>query len=509
MLDSTLVVCVVGITLLNYTSVSYIECIVVILLAALLDSNISWRWLKDLTREWTREPDYERTVVTIERECVSNLQQLVLYPNALSVQVLNNRLASLNGLQICTNLLVLKVSNNRLESLLGIEACINLRELHCNQNRLTSLQGIELCSNLEVLYCNKNLLTSVALVANCRALKRLDCSGNRLVNLNGIGNCRALEYLNVQHMGLATLTGIEGCTRLKQLQCGHNRLGSIRCVQSFPQLTHLNCCANRLTTLEGLNICSKLEDLICHRNQLTSIDVIVNLQQLLNITAHNNPLGVLPQSVRLVLRKLGQNHKAIDITHRPLRVPKPVQHIPDDFTIVYADSQNTHDASIKRTVCESLSSLSRDPKPKPLNLNSYPKIKTHTRAILQDHCSYDSVCYGFTYEILLRYVLQRINKSQHRIELFRVLEIQVTESANRCWTGRFNSLLSVLAGFYNDIHIGISDTERISIIILTSKSKVRPYDPYIHQRLAQRQLLDAGYNPHEIAPWIRAITEDY
>lgn len=516
--------------MLDYVCVVFIGAAVaaLVLTAITQPSRIRDQFRVWVNSEWIGPPDCERTIVTIQGGRTCDLQQLVRYPSALVVRCSNNQLVSLNGLQfsinlqileisnnrlgslrdigLCTNLRVLKVSNNSLWSLRGIEACTSLRELHCNQNELTSLQGIEQCLYIETLYCNNNRLTSVVEVANCIALKRLDCSHNALANLNGIGGCNALEYLNVEYAGLTTLSGIEGCTSLLRLHCGGNLLESVRQIRSFPQLTLLYCQANRLTTLEGINLCSRLVDLQCHSNQLTSIDGIANLRRLQNVCARNNPVGILPQPVRVVLQRLGQRRIAIRVTGA---APGPVRRILNNQRIVYDNNQNTHDTDIMKTVHDSLSSLQKDHNPRSLNIDAYPEINMQTRRILRNACRYECTYHGFTYEKLLKYVLQRITISKHRAELFRILEIEVRESKSKCFTGQFNSLLSVLVGFYDDINIGITDSSRIGIIILTIKKRIKPYDPIIHQQFAQRQLLEMGYSPHEIAPWLNAITEDY
>jgi hypothetical protein len=89
-----------------------------------------------------------------------------------------------------------------------------------------------------------------------------------------------------------------------------------------------------------------------------------------------------------------------------------------------------HDITIQKTICDSLQSLLKDSKPLfsfdniiSSNLNS--KIKES----LIEYCQDDSVhsIHLITFKELLGYVWQRIIKSNHKEELFRILEEQITK----------------------------------------------------------------------------------
>ena len=72
-----------------------------------------------------------------------------------------------------------------------------------------------------------------------------------------------------------------------------------------------------------------------------------------------------------------------------------------------------------------------------------------------------------------------------------------------CLRGRMSRLVSVLDGFFDDIRIGISNSEVISSIILQITSI--PGTTEEHKEIATRRLLESGYSLDEITPWIEAI----
>ncbi|CAH6421591.1 Hypothetical protein MVR_LOCUS287 [uncultured virus] len=130
--------------------------------------------------------------------------------------------------------------------------------------------------------------------------------------------------------------------------------------------------------------------------------------------------------------------------------------------------------------------------------------------LLIEYCDDDTVHsrHLLTYTELLAYVWQRIEGSEHRTELIKILNDQILDANCKCFTGRFNRTLSVLAGFFDDIVIEISDSSRIGAIILAIKDRVVPYDPTTHRELAKVALLEAGYGEDEMQSWLEAIHED-
>jgi hypothetical protein len=206
----------------------------------------------------------------------------------------------------------------------------------------------------------------------------------------------------------------------------------------------------------------------------------------------------------------------IDYSHNPIKIQNiQITRILDRIqtnqkSSIYNDKQNVHDIMIQRSVCESVQNLLRDPKPD-FSINDIinSSLNDKTKMALIEYCQDKTVhsVHLITYEELLSYVWNRIIKSKFKEELMRILEEQIADSECKCFTGRFNRTLSVLVGYYDDIKINISDSSRISAIILNCKEKIQPYSSKEHSRKAKEQLIEAGYNESEIKEWIEAIAE--
>ena len=82
--------------------------------------------------------------------------KLLNLTNLERLELDNNNLTSLEGIENLTNLKWLDLSNNKLTSLEGIKNLTNLEVLKLSNNKLTSLKGIENLTNLEVLGLQNN-----------------------------------------------------------------------------------------------------------------------------------------------------------------------------------------------------------------------------------------------------------------------------------------------------------------------------------------------------------------
>ena len=352
----------------------------------------------------------------------------------------------------------------------------NLVELDCSNNALISLAELRSCPKLEVLNCSNSWLTSLADLENCPRLKTLYCNKSWLKSLAGIESCAQLEVLCCKDNRLESLAGIEGLAQLRELDCEYNQLKS----------------------LDGIECCTQIRQLRCRDNHIESLGPLVYLRLLTSLLYSNNPLNIQTVQVQRFLTRFEAPRRYSSRTHTQT---------------VYTNSQNVHDLHVQKTVCESLARLLSDPKPEfTIEDITHSGLDRETVRLLQLYCS--DMCvhsvHLLTYSELLSYVWARIVKHEHRDGLMRVLAEQVRDSNGKCFTGKFNRLVSVLAGFCDDIVIEISDNSQIGAIIAAAKQQIESleenqYSPEAHVELAQILLLEGGYDAVTVQPWLDAI----
>ena len=99
----------------------------------------------------------------------------------MSLDVSNENISDLTGIEDFTSLLMLKCYSNPLTSI-DVSNNIYLTDLRCQSNQLTSLD-VSTNTALQYLYCYSNQLTSLD-VSNDTTLKELHCQDNQLTNLD-------------------------------------------------------------------------------------------------------------------------------------------------------------------------------------------------------------------------------------------------------------------------------------------------------------------------------------
>ena len=436
---------------------------------------------------------------------LTSLEELINSPKLVALDCSSNNLGSLDGLQFCPDLELLNCSKSNIKRLgpglvsrfsrlfrepkaTGIEGCPKLLELDCSHNDLTSLGGLQVCTQLRKLSYKCNFGVGTADLHYFSQLQHLDLSGTRSTSIQSIRDCVHLINLECSVNSLTSLEGIEGLHELKGLGCDFNEIPSISAISNCPSLERLTVSHNRILSLDGVQYCPLLRILSCDYNGITRLDHLVILRNLIVLRVENNPLTVQNPQVQRFLENY-RNHHSANMT-------------------VYDNGQNVHDTHVQKSVSESVANLMGDPRPAfTTSTISESNLNKTTIRLLLKYCNDKSVhsVHQLTYFELLGYVWQRIEKSKEKGELFKILAEQVLDSKGQCFTGRFNRLLSVLVGFCPDITIAISDSSRISAIILAIKSRLDPYDADAHRTMAHDELISAGYTEDEIRPWIDAI----
>ena len=187
------------------------------------------------------------------------------------------------------NVTLLDVSNQNIDSLIGIQDFTAITELNCNNNQLSSLDVTQNTA-LSELYCINNQISSLNVTQNT-PLAKLICHNNQLSSLDVTQN-----------------------TALTDLKCQINQLSSLDVTQNTA-LTDLGCYNNQLSILDVTQN-TALTELICHNNQLSSLDVTQNtvLTRLLCGTNQLSSLDVTQNTVLTELRFNNNQLSSLDVT---------------------------------------------------------------------------------------------------------------------------------------------------------------------------------------------------
>ena len=101
---------------------------------------------------------------------------------------------------------------------------------------------------------------------------------------------------------------------------------------------------------------------------------------------------------------------------------------------------------------------------------------------------------------IFKLVWNRIMTSPNKNELIKILNVEMMDADCKCFTGRLTRLVNTLVGYYDDIHIKISDSEQISNIISQVQNKYTD-EKYVRETIIE-ELKERGYSEQVINEWI-------
>ncbi|XP_006824760.1 leucine-rich repeat- and IQ domain-containing protein 1-like [Saccoglossus kowalevskii] len=191
------------------------------------------------------------------------------------VQMSNNCLSSIHGLDGCLDLRVADFSNNRITRIGGLDSCSKLTRLLLDHNQLISTRGMNCTPSVHILDLSHNHLNNVQELEKCCLLKTLNLTGNNLQeppllknhvllrqlflddnSLSSLENLSKawlplLEHLSVSQNSLTTIPSLSNCLLLKRLDISHNCIDDVASVTS------------------GISECYRLQDLVVQGNPVT------------------------------------------------------------------------------------------------------------------------------------------------------------------------------------------------------------------------------------------------
>ncbi len=180
----------------------------------------------------------------------------------------------------------LEIQDEDITSLKGLEFFTELHLLDCSGNELKSL-NLAGNSFLQSLFCSHCELTTIDVSRNPE-LQNLICGGNRLTTID-VKNNPKMTWFNCADNQLTTLD-LSANTKLDDFICDENKLVTLD-LKANKLLTGLCCSKNQLVTLD-LSANTKLETLLCNENRLTSLDLSNNVA-LQDFYCHKNALTKL------------------------------------------------------------------------------------------------------------------------------------------------------------------------------------------------------------------------
>jgi Leucine-rich repeat (LRR) protein len=157
----------------------------------------------------------------------------------------------------------LDLSNQDIGDMTGIQAFSNIEVLDCSNNRITFLAQLP---RLTDLMCENNLITEIT--ADVTTVYYLQANNNKLTALPTL---RYILHLEADHNELTSLQGLPAGQPVEVIRVGFNQIESVN-LSDFIYVRELYLNDNLLTTLDA-SMAEHLGELDCGNNQLTMLNI--------------------------------------------------------------------------------------------------------------------------------------------------------------------------------------------------------------------------------------------
>jgi len=296
-------------------------------------------------------------------------------------------------------------------------------------------------------------------------------------------------------------------TNLKSLNLNNNNISKISPnIKNLTKLTEIYMSKNKISYLpEEICHLKNLSILCISHNNLKNIPKeIGSLKNLRYCYLNDNILTTLPSDIiectkiRYILYL--PQHESFYVSPHVRRFLNEYNSYNIKFK-VYSDNENIHNTSIQDSLKKSLISISNDFIMENLNLLEF--IEDYNKDDIIQYCK-DKTTFLNTfmrYEDILKYVISRISRSQHKDELIKRLNQEIYDSKNLCFLGKITRLVNTLCGFFDDVIIGISENEQIQNIIMTCLNSENIYDNFT------KKMKERNYSDTVIQFYLQHINE--
>ncbi|GAM12018.1 cell wall-binding repeat-containing protein [Mesobacillus selenatarsenatis] len=176
--------------------------------------------------------------------------------NSFSVDISNNLVNSLNGLESISKLSTLEAANNTIGNLAPLSELTNLRKLNINNNKVSSLSSLAQLDQLTDIEASNNLISSLkGLNLNQEDVHYLNLMNNRIIDINALSNVTAgyIDLSNNKITDIRALRNIQhGSVNLKGNPLFPDALDTIKLLESrgvevqYDEISYLTFDENRI-----------------------------------------------------------------------------------------------------------------------------------------------------------------------------------------------------------------------------------------------------------------------
>ncbi|KAI9682287.1 MAG: Protein phosphatase 1 regulatory subunit sds22 [Caeruleum heppii] len=162
------------------------------------------------------EPLTNLTSLDLSFNKIKTIKRLEHLKALTDIYFVQNKISRIEGLAALTKLRNLELAANRIREIENLETLTGLEELWLGKNKITELKGLEDLKGLEELYISHNALDEITGLDNNLSLRVLDVSNNRIRTLSGLAHLKQLEEVWASNNEIASFEEVESQLKDKE-----------------------------------------------------------------------------------------------------------------------------------------------------------------------------------------------------------------------------------------------------------------------------------------------------
>ncbi len=269
------------------------------------------------------------TITSLHLERFKQLRRLCLRQNVITeieglsflaesledLDLYDNLLKHIRGLEDLTNLTSLDLSFNKIKHIKNVNHLKKLTDLYFVQNKISTIENLDGLTKLRNLELAANRIREVQNLETLTGLEELWLGKNKIVEMNGFDTLSNLKILSIQSNRIREISGLKGLTSLEELYISHNGLTTLNGLEDSQNLRILDISNNGVSSLKGLGHLEKLEELWASYNQIGDVNEVerelADKKDLTTVYFEGNPLqlrqpALYRNKVRLTLPQVMQ-----------------------------------------------------------------------------------------------------------------------------------------------------------------------------------------------------------
>ncbi|MFQ8660605.1 MAG: hypothetical protein ACLR9X_00650 [Clostridia bacterium] len=299
------------------------------------EDEMKFKWMKNQTSLVISDPE------------VDSLQDLVFFPNLLSLQIGNDfsgktvpNITSLDGIENCKKLTSIMVVQGNSKDYTAIRYLTNLNSFYKygKDDYENIIENLKFCKNLKGLTLHSAGINDMYQLKELGNLNNLNLPNNNIKEIKGLENMTNLVSLDLGSNQIEVIKGLDNLKRLKKLNLNRNKFIDITPLSENEELIELNLKNNP-------NLDGNRENYIGKR-----LDSLNKISQILEKEGGK---------ILLDINKLNlfNNYKILDLNDQKLITLEPLEGLTEVIKLDLSYNQLTLEDEKSQNILKSMTNL--------------------------------------------------------------------------------------------------------------------------------------------------------